>query len=525
MGATPPPLVEGSRFEIVVRSQGPANVLVSGVSTTPFRERVSPSGHESVFRVEVEFYAGVLDLGIVGDGPPKTFELDVAPAQNKMGRDEYGQMLDELEQYAAGILWGLGAAHRGARTRAEVESPGLATFAFLARSWPSLEAALSRVTGSPHRVVLPIREERPLYRARKVDLGTLRSIQRRPSVATALRGHGTATATIDHPRRVETFDTPANRHLRHRLGSLARTLVRLQEGFVLVADGERNRESERLRAKVWASQCGEWRGRLKELVSRSFLRDLRPLGLEVGALQTICDNPAYQRLEHLIADALHPRLAPDESAIPLSLRPTFELYELWVAFKLKEALSKAFPAARWKGELEFVKGTLLRSIGGEQEMVAVLPDDSSIFMKYQPTFQSHRPDGKDAPQTSISAEFRPDFVLATRDQTGRLSRWFILDAKYRASRSSVEDALRDLHVYRDALRLDGTIAAGAFAICPNLTDEARRYSAPEYRQRHAFGVVLLRPGDAPDADAGLSRVTSLLTLEPPLPAPDASRRV
>lgn len=76
------------------------------------------------------------------------------------------------------------------------------------------------------------------------------------------------------------------------------------------------------------------------------------------------------------------------------------------------------------------------------------------------------------------------------DKDGACGRWLVLDAKYRASRGSIHDALRDLHVYRDALRRNGTRAAGSSIIVPALDDGAAAYAHADYLGTHAFGAMV-----------------------------------
>jgi hypothetical protein len=95
---------------------------------------------------------------------------------------------------------------------------------------------------------------------------------------------------------------------------------------------------------------------------------------------------------------------------------------------------------------------------------------------------------------SLSGEFRPDYVVSF-EKDGACAGWLILDAKYRTSRASVHDALRELHVYRDALRRRGKRADAAFIIVPGLDEEAAAYAEVGYVGTHAFGAVVSAGND------------------------------
>ena len=69
----------------------------------------------------------------------------------------------------------------------------------------------------------------------------------------------------------------------------------------------------------------------------------------------------------------------------------------------------------------------------------------------------------------------------------------LLDAKYRASRTAVNDSLGDVHVYRDALRWSGTACKAAFIVVPALAQGARRYGDQNYHERYSFGALVVDP--------------------------------
>lgn len=88
--------------------------------------------------------------------------------------------------------------------------------------------------------------------------------------------------------------------------------------------------------------------------------------------------------------------------------------------------------------------------------------------------------------------------LKNPDVLDRVRRFqIILDAKYRTSEESIQEALRDIHVYRDALRHGSSLASarGAFIITPGCKGNASVYFKDSYRKKHNFGGFVFSLGN------------------------------
>jgi len=74
----------------------------------------------------------------------------------------------------------------------------------------------------------------------------------------------------------------------------------------------------------------------------------------------------------------------------------------------------------------------------------------------------------------------------------------VLDAKYRCSRESIHDALGDMHVYRDSLKVSGWGAKlrGAFILTPAHAPDTAVYFTEQYR----IGGFDLAPGQDEQAE-------------------------
>ena len=92
---------------------------------------------------------------------------------------------------------------------------------------------------------------------------------------------------------------------------------------------------------------------------------------------------------------------------------------------------------------------------------------------------------------------RPDVSIETRGNDGEIEQIIILDPKYRVSGRSLNQAMDDLHRYKDAIvgpdrrRLVHT----ALALCPSSEKGKGLYFRPDYIQTHGLGALVLCPGD------------------------------
>ena len=92
---------------------------------------------------------------------------------------------------------------------------------------------------------------------------------------------------------------------------------------------------------------------------------------------------------------------------------------------------------------------------------------------------------------SISKAFKPDYLLSVKKHG--VEKIVILDAKYRASREAIQEGLRELHVYRDAIRKRSSLKGvdGAYIITPNYAAEVKTYFDQAYRDKYRFGAFVL----------------------------------
>jgi hypothetical protein len=93
---------------------------------------------------------------------------------------------------------------------------------------------------------------------------------------------------------------------------------------------------------------------------------------------------------------------------------------------------------------------------------------------------------------STSRERIPDIVLWRREAGGP-GTLVVLDAKYRAARANVLDAMATAHVYRDALRTGDLRPVASLLLVP-AGGGAPWLEDPTWWTEHGVGIVPFAPG-------------------------------
>lgn len=490
-----------------LRENGQYIIEAQGVSTSKYRLLVSDQEIEPRYKESsptktafrwlwlVSEYAGEVLVSLL-DGDWEIFfcTLDVSPHPNKLGSESYSELLADLQEMAEGLLFGMTPSHLLVEQQ-EASAPPMARFALLRAYFSKLDKASRAVAQTPHRRLVAEREERPLHKVHQVDTRSLRLAVRRMPVLMALRHkEERAAATppkLDVPHRIHTFNTPPNRHILSLLIRLIALSADLKRRFDLASSENTSGNADiSSRAARWASLTEGFLTELQKLSRVEFLAGLMPSKLDAAALMTIARHPAYAQFDQVARKILNPHVAPGESSdIPLTLRPTYDIYEYWCFFQLADALQQAVPAATWKSSITIRQSNLLLTLPNGSRIEGNVAD-RYFCLTFQKGYGSRQPRSQ---TYSITKTCVPDFVLECRQGVAR--RLIIFDAKYRASVESIHSALSDIHVYRDAIREPSGQSAihAAFILTPAHDPQVDRYYCDKYRQEFLFGGFDLAP--------------------------------
>ena len=481
---------EGDRLILTVEASRLATLRMGGDTLPP--TAVFQEGHWLCVRyvIEVLTWAGCTPLTVEAEGSTRRLVLDVAPHPGKLGLDAFAELLMELEDREAGITWGLAPGDMAGTIGGPTP---LVTFpAVLEVLLPLLAQAVSRYR---HEAPLTTRRGRavtPLSLARRPDTRTLRWIATHMRARVGLGVDETGATfdfaskppLVDQPVVRTTIDHPVTRHLAHMLVRVRRMAEAAAEEFTEVAGGLGEPEA-RARANSLAALCRNSAGEITEWLRMPPFRGVMPHPAGEGALQALADLPAAAATHRLCRRLIAAGLALGAEGDALAgLKHTYDLYEVAVLYRLADAV-QALLGHGWKR-----RETPWRGGGVELRPPARIVWRQGgwlVRLEYQRTFPAH--DKARGPWRSISKALRPDYLLAV-ERDGIPIGWIVLDAKYRASRTAVLEGLRDVHVYRDALRWQGCPPAAAFVLAPAVDPGVAVFAKKAYRETQKFGVIV-----------------------------------
>jgi hypothetical protein len=442
---------------------------------------------------------------LVGGRPEVAFTVTVAP--RKVTEEDAAAMRREVEA----ALAGLAVRYLGATTVTGADVPGPPPrpvwLTHLREALPSLEAALAAVARRPREV---LRRAPGLIRAARLsrpDAAVLRAVMRGRGAGDAVQA-GPALVRARLPARPLhlTLDTPEHRWLRARLEAALHRLA-----VVRREEAELPPSPRRWKARAELDETARRLQRLLALPPLASAAGPSPPALPL-ALQTAPGyaeaRAALRRLDVGLALG-----AGRHEAVPRDLAG---LYEVWgyltLAHLLAEALGRPLPAGAFFAVT--AHGVRLRLRRGHRHAVRLRAGGLAVRLAYEPRFPSG---------PGLLAQ-RPDFLL-TVERPGTPPRLYVLDAKYRRDDTAAyrrrhgapgppEDALGDLHRYRDAIVRAG--AAGverpveaAVALFPYREEEPGAFGrSPLWTSIAGIGVgaVPLLPGATGYLEAWLARV-------------------
>ncbi len=502
----------GTEAVLRLAEQTPYRLFVTSRSGEPVevrhRDPVVTGGLEQ--GDEGRVVAGTVDFGgqvgrsrfvvAVGGTEEVAFEVDVFPT--KVSFADVERMRAEIDEALAGLAFEYLRATQAFAVEA-VSVPRRATWlTLLRRALPGLEAALGQVAARPHRdlrrEVSPVRAEC----VQRPDASVRRAVrQGRGGGGRHRLPTGLPVRAVLPARRAEvTLDTPEHRWLRARLAAARRTLAALH------ADEARRPRSARCRRVL--AELDDTELRLGRLLRLAPLAAASP-GPPPGPTPRLLTAPGYAEA-HAACRVLDLSLALAAGPVPHATKDLHLLYELWAYLTLvcavSEMLGQPVPAsAFFRAEHQGVRFLLRR---GRRHGVAFERDGRRVRLAYNPRFSA---------RLGLLAQ-RPDVLLSI--ETGDRTSHFVLDAKYRRDDSPgyvrrfgapgpPEDALGDLHRYRDAIIEAGgeraiaeAVALYPFRAGPDFAG-SRLWTATE---RIGVGAVPLVPGETSWLERWLRRV-------------------
>lgn len=499
--------VETGHYELEVRVGGaPAEPDVDLVINDAPLDRIVRRG-ATFFPLEIGFYAGAMSISVVR-GSEVIAQADVTsdPDVAKLTRDEYADLLSEIAKSTL-ALYRLGGLTVPAETDPAGVRSDVVSLNLIRAHFDAFERAARRIADQPVRKLETVEHRVETLKARRVEDRALSRAIRLGGTRVATPGEVRAAPRlvaaignrwidqITEARRHERVDVYENRailgFLRWLSGSLALLRKRVARSEALPPPTRAS----------WLARIDAWQPRIASLSRREPFAGLEP-DPALRATSVFRLHPDYAAA---FAPMIRMRagLGTGSAIVPdVPLDRTFALYEMWCYVALLRAVAEEFPAAR-----AGVAG-ILQGLPSPNDLgAALLSGDVStitlgekLTLTYQRRF-SRLADGSGCKTHMIDAV--PDITIARAGADGECRGLVLFDPKYRGG-GSLLDGVRDLHVYRDAIRSanDEPLVRAAAAIAPRPFP----YSyAKLWDGTPGPGVVAARPGHDPDVFARLLR--------------------
>jgi hypothetical protein len=434
------------------------------------------------------------------------YEVEVDPALAKLTRDEYAALIGDLANSTL-ALYRLG----GLTVPAEVD-PGavradVVTLDLIRSNFDGFERSIRRIAEQPSRRLDSTSRQVSILKARRLDdrdiSRALRTGKTRPATALEARAApqlvgalaGSWIGSLDERHRTERLDVYENRALLGFLRWLSGTLEVVR---ARLAAGES--EMPPAVAAAWLGRMSSWTRRLSALMRRGVFAGVTP-DPALRATSVFRMHPDYATAFSAMI-RMKAGLGTGSAVTPsIPIDRTFALYESWCYIGFLHAAAQGFPACR-EQVAKLLKGTTTPSQLG---VVLARGHTSGIdlgggySLTYQRSF-GRKPDASGCWTPTVEAI--PDISISKVGVDGICKGLVVFDPKYRSG-ASLLDGLRDLHVYRDAIRgpSNDRMVVNAIAIAPRSSS----VSGDLWKDPVGPGTVAARPGLHPQVFSDLLR--------------------
>lgn len=489
---------DGRRFDVVAESlcsgfmeQGKYHFLSipgAGLYIDDLPLPVVVRGGESVWLWSPGYFAGEVCAELLDSQGEllARYRLDVSPSADKLGRESFERMLEQIFAFDPALLFGTESAQFGIGSHGLEISPHL-QYSRLRRYGEHLLRALKQVAARP---LVSLRHERtwlPMQRVKRLDRQSLLQGLRDPAALPLLSPQVVASSSptevsFDVPSVYEDQDNPANQALAMVLHEVLRRCRLVMDAFEQLAASESLSETRsplapRLGRRI--SYLESLHRALRKLQSVPPFCNQRRRQVTAAGLNAISAHPAYARAYRFGWYVLRAGLQGDAQEESLWITPTWEVYERWCYAILVEQFQRFYPELKWKCHTPSKREDCMVWSGDSDLLEIEIWLQVSCPAVDQPPYRDF---------SSISRQRYPDIALTLR--AGESEHFIVMDAKYRSSRNGVLDAMASAHLYRDSLRWRGRRPDCALLLIPR-GGAVPTLESLQYRQDNSVGVVVV----------------------------------
>jgi hypothetical protein len=434
------------------------------------------------------FYAGEVRARLVDlrGGAEHVVHLDVEPSPDKLGSEHFADVIAELRREQPEFVLGSEPAMDRMGSLGRLDDP-LVAYGRLRTYAEGFMGSLGRLLAEPVRALRQERQLLPLAQVRRADRQTVFQALRNPELASLLTGrqprsNSGAALRLDAPVVEPHVDEATNRCIKAMVSALLRRVVECRDRLGLRVAREGESSTRTAMAERWPVREQFLLGlerRLVRALRGPVLSAVSRAEITGAGLNIIAAHPVYARTHRLGWRALGLGFEDGGHDENLWLPPTWELYERWCFVMVRRLLLEyRFRAIETIGEPPAALGWTGIDNHGRRVWLGFQVVCTTWSAKGEPAFRS------------LSVTRYPDLVLTVEQGEGK--RWFVLDAKYRVSRSNVLDAMTSAHLYHDALRWRGQRPERALLLVP-AGGGAPWLEAPGFQDEHGVGVIVAGP--------------------------------
>ena len=441
------------------------------------------------------FFAGEVraELLSVHDAVLGTWRLDVCSDDDKLGKDTFDGIVAELLAFDEELVLGQEPATRRLGSLGTSENPLVALARLRIHANAILQACMA-VSREPIHALRSRRHRIPLHLVRRADRQTAMAALREPELLSAVGGlevdeslHHECDVRANVPHAERHYDSAANRCIVAVLHALVRRCENLRGRLEELVVNEKESGTVTSLAQRWSVRqrlLDRVQDQLKQMLRRRPFNQVSRAETTAAGLNAVAAHPLYARVYRLAWLALRGGFKGEDPADLLPLSPTWGIYERWCFVRLVRMLQEWLPEFRWEQSQP-------RNVSAERCWQGSA-DGVVLQLLFQPRFRSTNGLARDG-CWSVSGLRIPDIVLLRR--SGSESDFFVLDAKYRASRSNVLDAMASAHIYQDSLRYGDQRPIASLLLIPD-TSNVQWLENEHFVGDHRVGVARLDPATA-----------------------------
>jgi hypothetical protein len=455
-----PALYEWTQYQVFAESLSGETLKIEHRDPQLVGRVTPPAHHPELLTGPISFrgQVGMTELRLRSSGHRVSIQLEVFPTKLDYASD-YESLLSEVNAASQALaLEYLRATYRSG-TETVAEQPSDLEFATLLRHHLSgISRAMRWVAEHPHRrLVREVRLER-IERLRRPSRMTKNAIrQGRGSGPWVQLGPGLrAHSRVPGVRAVETLNTPEHRWLKASIAAVNRRLADLLTSLQreIARAKSRNRSTTRLEAEE--AELVRAQAQLTRLLEAEPLSEADGPVPQAFSSLTLLQMPGYREaVQGLLS--LANGLSLTGGAVETSVKDVDVLYELWCFLRVASVLYELSDRDTDLSSL-FEQGPsgLRTKLERGAEVEVKIGSRTRYRLAYNKRF------------AGFTGSQRPDLLLSV-ERPGWPALYLILDAKYRLEAGDdylkqfkipgpPEEALNQLHRYRDAIVLDHTSA-------------------------------------------------------------------